>query len=547
MTTRRSFIRSVTFLLGTGALPLLAACQPAAPAAAPTQPVTAPAPTSQPAAKPVAAPTQQAPAAAVKPSGTITYATNESQPTLDPHFTKRGSSYSFDRLMFEGLVAYDNTSTDKVVPRLATAWTLGSDHVTWTFKLRPNVKFHDGTPFNAESVKFSFDRLVNPATGASELAALGPVSRVEVVDGSTVNVVTKTPFPELLTNLANNAASIMSPTAAGKGTPADFGRAPVGTGPFRFKDWLGVDAAAAEPNPDYWGAKPAVGQIVVRTIPEPAAIIAALEAGEVDIATDIPPDDVNRLKGSDRVSIKFYTTTSTHMIGMLNSKAPFSDVRVRKALNYAVNREAIVQAVFGGLASVQTSPVFPGLPYHVDQPPYTYDQARAKQLLADAGFDSGLKITLLYPTLGQVGNVSQAVAEDYRKIGVELELQPKEQAIWGQLARAHDDVRDMSYNTRAGLGIDFNLNRMFAKSAWDEDNRSRYFNPQIEDLLVKGRSSFDEKVRADTYAEIQRIVWDEAPEVFMFSLQVAVGANPKLANFTLLPNAYLLLAEATKA
>jgi ABC-type transport system substrate-binding protein len=199
------------------------------------------------------------------------------------------------------------------------------------------------------------------------------------------------------------------------------------------------------------------------------------------------------------------------------------------------------------LASVQTSPVFPGLPYRVEQKPYAYDPVLAKQLLSDAGVGNGLKITLLFPTLGQVGNVSQAVAEDYRKIGVELELQPKEQAVWGQLARAHDDVRDMSYNTRAGLGIDFNLNRMFAKSAWDEDNRSRYFNPQVEDLLVKGRSSFDEKVRADTYAEIQRIVWDEAPEVFLFSLQVAVGANPKLANFALLPNAYLLLAEATRA
>jgi ABC-type transport system substrate-binding protein len=277
-----------------------------------------------------------------------------------------------------------------------------------------------------------------------------------------------------------------------------------------------------------------------------ASLTAALQAGEVDIASNITGDDAQRLTASGKLTVKPFDTTSTHWLGMLNSKAPYNDVRVRQALNYAVDRNAIVQGIFAGLAKPMRSPLFPGLPYYAEQPPYDYNPDKAKQLLSDAGAGDGFQGVLLYPNLGQVPTVAQAIAENYRQIGVQLSLDGREQAVWGQLVRAHDDARDTFYSTRSGLGVDFNLNRIFSKSTWDDDNRTRYTNPQVEDLLVKARSAFDESTRQSLYGQLQQIIWQDAPVVFIVSLQIAVAANPKLSNYTLLPNGYLLVADAVK-
>ena len=563
VTSRRRFLRVLTLVAGGVAiLPLLEACQaaPSAPppavatptsapsAAKPTTAATvAPTPASATAAASKPAATQVAPAVASVPTGTITVASDQPIPTLDPHLTTRDAGYSMEMLMFEGLVAYDPANPSKAAPRLATSWQLSSDNLAWTFKLRDGVKFHDGTAVDAEAFKYTFDRLKDPATAATEGATLSPVDHVDVVDSSTLKVVTKTPFPELLTNLSSSSATVMSPTAAKKGQTADFGRAPVGTGPFRFKGFQGSDTFTLEYNPDYWGKKPSFGQVVFRTIPEMASLTAALQAGEVDIASNITGDDAKRLGTGGKVSVKQFDTTSTHWLGMLNTKAPYTDQRVRQALNYAVDRDAIVQGIFGGLAKPMRSPLFPGLPYYTEQPAYDYNPAKAKQLLSDAGQGGGFQAVLLYPTLGLVPTVSQAIAENFRQIGVQLTLDGRESAVWGQLVRAHDDARDTFYSTRSGLGVDFNLNRIFSKSTWDDDNRARYTSPQVEDLLVKGRSTFDDAQRQAIYAQLQQIIWQDAPEVFLVSLQIAVAASPKLTGYTLQPNLYLLLADAVKS
>jgi ABC-type transport system substrate-binding protein len=538
--SRRGFLRGLSLIVGGAAVvPLLQACQ-AAPGAPPAPTTALPPPTQ-------AAPAT-APAAVVSaPSGTVTVASDESVPTLDPHFTTRGAGYSMELLMFEGLVTYDPANLSKPVPQLATSWQTSPDNLTWTFKLRDGVKFHDGTPVNAQAFKFSFDRLKDPANAATESATVGPVDHVDVVDDLTLNVVTKTPFPELLTNLSSSSATVLSPTAAQKGQLTDFGRAPVGCGPFRFKEFQGSDTFTLEYNPDYWGKKPAVGQMVFRTIPEMASLTAALEAGEADIAWNVTGDDAKRLGTSGKLTVNSFDTTATHWLGMLNTKAPYNDVRVRQALNYAVDRDSIVQGIFSGLAKPMRSPLFPGLPYYTPQPAYDYNPDKAKQLLSDAGHGDGFKGTLLYPTLGQVASVAQAIAENCRQIGVELSLDGREQAVWGQLVRAHDDARDTFYSTRSGLGVDFNLSRIFSKATWDDDNRARYTNLQVEDLLVKGRSSFDEAQRQAIYSQIQQIIWQDAPEVFLVSLQVAVAANPKLSGYSLLPNVYMLLRDVVKS
>lgn len=540
--TRRQFVRWVGMISVTGTLfPLLQACggdtanEPES-GAAPTVGATG---TSEQEA-------QATSAGGDGPSGAIVFATDQTIPTQDPHFVDSQADTSFSTLMFEPLIVADLATPGQFLPKLAMSWDVGSDQNTWTFTLRDEVSFHDGTPFDAGAVKYTFDRLRDPATGAIQFGLLSSVASVDVVDPMTVNIVTSAPYPELLTNLSAPAAAIISPTAAGKGALADFGRAPVGTGPFRFKEWPNVDTLTAEANPDYWGAMPSVATITLRSVPEMGAIVAGLEAGEFDVAVNLPPDQVKRLQEVDGLSVEVFDLAGADKVGMLNSKKPFDDVRVRRALNYAVNRQAIVDAILGSFGQVTTTPLFVGLPYRVEQEPYTYDPERAKQLLAEAGYPDGFSTTLLYAPIGTFPTTVQAVAADFKEVGVEVDLQSREQAVWGQLVTAKDDTRDMWYEHKGGLGVDFNLTRLYAKSSWDVDNRSRYFNQRVEDLLVEARSSFDETARANAYGEIQKIVWEDAPDVFLISEKLPLVATSQLQNFKVTANGYLLLAEATK-
>lgn len=539
--TRRQFARWVGVISGAGVmLPLLQACG----GESSDEPETGAAPTG------TAVGEAQTPASGGPPSGAVVFATDQTIPTQDPHFVDAQADTSFSTLMFEPLIVADLASPGEFLPKLAMSWDVGevgNDQNTWTFTLRDSVTFHDGTPFDAEAVKYTFDRLRDPATGAKQFGLLSSVASIEVLDPLTVNIVTSTPYPELLTNLSAPAAAIISPTAAKKGVLADFGRAPVGTGSFRFKEWPNVDTLTVEANPDYWGSMPSVATITLRSVPEMGAIVAGLEAGEFDVAVNLPPDQVKRLQEVDGLSVNVFDLAGADKLGMLTTKKPFDDVRVRRALNHAVNRQAIVDAILGGFGQVTTTPLFVGLPYRVDQEPYTYDLEMAKQLLAEAGYPDGFKTTLLYAPLGTIPTSVQAVAADFKKVGVDVDLQSREQAVWGQLVTAKDDERDMWYEHKGGLGVDFNLTRLYAKSSWDVDNRSRYFNQRVEDLLVQARSSFDEQVRAEAYGEIQKIVWEDAPDVFLISEKLPLVANAQLQNYKVTANGYLLLAEVTKS
>src|SRR4051812_34375961 len=264
--SRRRFIVAMGATLSlTGGMAMLQACAPQAPAAAPTaapakpaaeapKPTAAPAPTAaaKPAdVKPAEASKPQAAPASQAPKGSFVFATDQNAATLDPALIKREPTKAMSLLMMETLVKYDDPQNPKFVPWLAKSWTTSGDGKTWTVKLQENVKFHDGTPFNAEAVKYTYDRLKDPKTAATEaVARLGVLDHVDVVDATTVNFVTKAPYADFVLALTDPGTAIVSPTAAQKGQVADFGRNPVGTGPYKFVEWQGTEAAVAVPNGD---------------------------------------------------------------------------------------------------------------------------------------------------------------------------------------------------------------------------------------------------------------------------------------------------------
>ncbi|MFN8525679.1 MAG: ABC transporter substrate-binding protein [Chloroflexota bacterium] len=571
--SRRRFIVTVGATVGmTGGLAMLQACgqapapapgkpteskpaesKPAEskPAAAATAPAAKPADTAPAAAKPAEAskPAAQAAPASQTPRGTFTFATDQTASTLDPAFIRREPTKALSLLMTETLVRYDDPQNPKFVPWLAKSWTTSQDGKTWTVKLQENVKFHDGTPFNAEAVKFTYDRLKDPKVAATEaVGRIQILDRVDVVDTNTVNFVTKQPYADFVLALTDPGTAIVSPTAAQKGAVADFGRAPVGTGPYKFAEWKGTEAAIAVPNGDYWGPQKALMErVTLRVIPEAGAMIAGLEAGEIDYVSSVAPAFYDRLKANNKLKVSTHTPSAAYIMGVLTVKKPFDDVRVRQALMYAVDRDTIIKTILKGLALPATSPLWPGNPYRVEQTPYNYDPAKAKQLLKDAGYGNGFKMAILFSNFAPQPDACQAYAEYYSQVGIEVDLQQREDAVWGQLVRAKDNVRDLFLQSKGGIGTDFNLNRLYSSQLIDEDNRGRWVDPRIEEMLPKGRETFNDAERAKIYAEIQKIVWENVPELFAWHPQTVIAQKPEVQGTVFMPWAITYLHGVNKS
>ncbi len=498
---------------------------------------------------PSATPGQVAPTAAPAAPKVATIATTFGMTSFDPVIVGYGPLYGMVLLTFETLVQHDQKAN--IVPVLAKSWTTSADGMTWTFKLRENVKFHDGTPFNAAAVKASWERLLNPDTAAKDVARIKSVmSKMEVIDDLTFAFTTIKPYPELLTNLTDRATAIMSPTAVAKYKPAEFGRMePSGTGPYKFDKWVGTDRVELVPNANYWGPKPKLDRVILRVIPDGASMVAALEAGEIDMAMPMTGDDALRLVNNKKIQIVKYEAFLTHMDSMLVTVKPLDNVKVRQALNYAVDKKAISEKIHRGFAKPTETVVFPGLPYRVVQPPYDYNPAKAKQLLAEAGYPNGFEIELAFsPDFDKGKEVSEAVAAYLGDVGVKVNLKSMESAVISNYYREKTPVpgRRIFMAQKSAFGVDFNLTRMFTKASWDEDNRSRYYNETVEKLLEEARYSFDEAVRTKNYTEVQKIVWQDAPEIFLFTLTPPYGASASLKGFWVKADATPMMGEMYK-
>ena len=307
---------------------------------------------------------------------------------LDPAQVTDLNSSRVGRRVVETLVAFADEST-QIVPGLAESWTIAKDGLTYTFKLRKGVTFHDGTPFNAEAVKFSIERQINPEHPANKLGKypfaayfFGNVKAVEPMDDSTVRFVLKEPRASFLAILVAPAASIVSPTAAMK-SGQDYTVSPVGTGPFKFASWDRGQRVVLEKNPSYWRHPVRIDRVIFRPVTEDQARLTELLTGGLDLIVGTPPDFVAQLENHPKVTLQKQVGAHVWYLGLNNTKKPFDDKRVRQALNYAVNKDAIVRDVLKGTGSVSKGPVLPGT--WGDEgglKPFPYDPERAKKLLA---------------------------------------------------------------------------------------------------------------------------------------------------------------------
>ncbi|HET9027384.1 MAG TPA: ABC transporter substrate-binding protein [Trueperaceae bacterium] len=431
--------------------------------------------------------------------------------------------------MYDGLVRFGDGSTD-VEAGLAERWDVSDDGLTYTFYLRPGVTFHDGTPVNAEAVEFSFARQIDPNhpfhdTGEFPYAefTLGNISQIEVLDEMTVRLTLDETFAPFLANLAMHAAAIVSPTAVME-HGRDFSEHPVGTGPYRFVSWRRGVEVVLERNPDYWRGSPQVEKLIFRPIVEDQARLAALEAGEVDLAVNLPPDDLPRLRANKNFTFAEQAGMHTWYVVFNVTKKPFDDARVRQAMAFAVDRQAIVDAILGGtgvLAKNFLPPVVWG--YTEDVAEYSFDPERAKALLAEAGYPNGFDVEFWVPESGSGMQQSVAmgtVIQDYlSRVGVRVTIQQFE---WGtyldrvivpvENADAVPAMFEMSWIGDNGDPDNF----LYILLSGDQFpnagfNLGYYSNEQVDDLLRRARTSLNETERLALYTEAQQLIMADMP------------------------------------
>ncbi|HXX40139.1 MAG TPA: ABC transporter substrate-binding protein, partial [bacterium] len=324
---------------------------------------------------------------------TMTIALINDVATLDPFNTYDSVALSIERGVYDGLVGF--TRDMKLRPELATSWEASADAKTFTFHLRPNVKFHDGTPLNAAAVKLNFDRVLDPANRLIRRSLFEPISTVDAVNDTTVRFNLKAPFGAWLYTLAHPAGRIISPAAIGKG--GDFvARNMVGSGPFRFVSWTPGQQVVLERNPEFWQGGPQVDRLIIKPVPEDASRVAMLLSGDAQFVHPVPNVQADAVSRARNVTLQKQWSNVQQDAQMHCQHEPFRNPLVRQALNYAIDKQALVRVILGGLGRVMDSPVASVITgYSVVQAGgWPYDVAKAKTLLAQAGFPKGFETTM---------------------------------------------------------------------------------------------------------------------------------------------------------
>jgi peptide/nickel transport system substrate-binding protein len=539
---RRVFLR-LAGLAGVGlAGSLAAACSTSTPSS-PQAPATAAAP--RPTAASAAPATTSAPvsaaaaAAGAAPSGTLTIVQGADVTSLDPQQTQGGAPRGMIASMFDQLVTLDWDY--KIVPWVASSWQVLDDR-TWQFKLRNDVEFHNGEKLTAASVKWSIERFVEPKTKNIYADTLAKVERMDVIDDYTINLVTKEPYPGLIDAMA--AYLFLSPPQTMQKMGDDYFKAPVGSGAYKFVEWAPgdrlVQAAADKP---HFSGDPRIKQVVWKTMTEGAARVTALRTNAADIINPVAPQEVNQINsgGAQVVQVK---GQGLMCLVMNASQGPLADKRVRQALNYGVDKDAIIKTLLGGIGEPINGPLTNAHEgFDASLPtPYPYDPDKAKALLAEAGLGGGFQIRFDTPSGRYVQDrqIAEAISGQWRKIGVDAQLNPLE---WGNfLKEAQQKTWNLFLITQGSGGSQVLLSTCFHSKVkgipW-----LGYENPQVDSLIDTAGSTMDPAQRVQMYRDIVKVIRDDAPWVFLHQLYDVYGVSDRVQNWR--PGSGIVLLRGT--
>lgn len=441
---------------------------------------------------------------------------------IDPHGNTQLVSFAIQREIFNTLVQKDENGN--IVPELAESWEV-LDDTTIRFHLRDDVYFHNGEKMTAEDVRFSIARATE-GKGSKTLFTNFDGENTKVVDDNTVDIKLKAPFAAALNYLTSSRGDILSKKAVEEMGDEEFGRHPIGTGPFKFKEWKSGVSVELEQNEEYWGEKPAYTQLTFKFITEAANRAIELETGGVDIAYDISPSDVARLEDSPECQIVQGQGYKFTYITLNMQDEYLKNQKVREALTLAIDMPSLVDAVYSGTAVVADSVMNPNMFGYVSIGQNEYDTEKAKALLAEAGYPDGFTISLKTNDDKQFIAVLEIVQNMWKSIGVTGEIQSYEQASYLDMAKAGDVQVGMSSTTATTGDPD---NALF----YLDKGYKGHFQPnddKIADLLEEGRGEYDESKRAAIYEELEHYIWDQNYMIPVCYTNVIYGTGKNVEN-----------------
>lgn len=451
-------------------------------------------------------------------------------PHLDP---TAGAAAAIDEILyanvFEGLTRIGPSG--EVLPALAESWTISDDGKVYTFKLHKGVKFHDGSDFDAEDVKFSLDRARAPDSVNAQKGLFAAIDIVEVIDPETVQVTLKHPQGAFLYNMGWGDAVIVAPESADRNKEK-----PIGTGPFRFDHWAKGSAVTLVKSDNYWGDPVALDKVEFRFIPDAAAAVPAVLSGDVQAFPFFPADAVSQVEGNPQLKVVIGSTEGETILAMNNKKPPLDNLKVRQAISYALDREAIIDGASGGLGQPIGSHVSPSSKAYVDLTGrYPHDAAKARKLLKEAGFENGFKTTLKLPPPAYARDGGQIIASQLRNVGIQADIIPVEWAQWlDQVFTKKDyDLTIVSHTEPNDIDIYSRPDYYF-----------NYQNPEFNKVIEELNLTSDEATRNSLLAKAQNILADDAVVGFLFELPKVGVWDAKLSG--LWENAPIQANDLTK-
>ncbi len=462
------------------------------------------------------------------------------------------SSPSFSVLEHINETLFSITPDGELEPLLAESIEAVEDN-RYLITLKEGITFSDGEPFNAEVAKATLDWVLDKKKAAPSrflLVVGGEREEVEVVDEYAIEITTATPFAPLPAHLAHGSLAMVSPTVLEQG--ADFMATNViGTGPYMLKQWDRGEQVVLERNPDYWGDAPAIDELVFRVVQEDGARIVEIESGTVDVAVRVPPADIARLEANENVNVEVTPGLRTIYIFFNTTEPPFDDVRVRQAINHAVDKEAIVASLFENAALVSTAPFAEPIFGHSAQTPYEYNPERARELLAEAGVEEGTTITLHHPTGRYVQDalMADAVRSQLNQVGLNVELATLEWPQYVPFVRQPLEEAEVEM-AMLGWGVptvdaDYAMFALFHSSEHPPGfNGAFYDNPEVDALLDEARSTLDPEARQAAYDEAIAIVWEDAPWLFLYSEIQVTAIRNNVEGFVVHPDESLIANDA---
>lgn len=464
--------------------------------------------------------------------------------TLDPYNTNTTLTQALTKSFYQGLFEFDKDL--KIQPVLAESYTVSKDGLAYTFKLRSGVKFHDGTNFDAAAVKVTLDRVTDPANKLARFNQFNRIDKVEAISPTSVRITLKEPFAPFINSLAHPSAGMISPAALKKYGNKDIGQNPVGTGPFVLDEWKQPDYVKVKKFDGFWKkGYPKVDSLTWKPVAENNTRASMLQTGETDFAFPVPYEQADELKKNPKLKVVAGPSIITRYLSMNMLQKPFDDLRVRQAINYAINKQALAKVAFNGYAIPAQGVVPQGVKYAFKMEPWPYDPKKARELLKEAGFPNGFESVLwsAYTTTTAQKTI-QFVQQQLAQVGIKVSVQALEagqRVEWVNQAPDPKTAKVRMYYAgwSASTGeADWALRPLLTTEAWPPklSNTAYYSSSIVDGFVASALTSVDEQQKTDLYRRAQEQIMKDLPWAPLVTEQILYATSKRLSGVYSMPD-----------